>query len=114
MIFSNEEELIDTISEGLLYMAYLVIIFDSILAVLLETARAIGFQLQTFLMSMISNYLIAIPLVYYFVFYTNLNILGIWLGFSAGLILSGILMIILLITKDWKLIIETSNLTKDI
>jgi len=69
MMFTKDEQLLELISQGLIYLACLVVIFDSIFAVLQGTARSIGFQLQAFFISMISFYLIAIPLAYYLVFH---------------------------------------------
>lgn len=83
---------VQTITAGLLFIAAMFQLSDGVQAVSLGALRGISDTKLPTIITIIAYWVIGIPVGYYFAFYLNLGLYGIWYGLSIGLTFSAILL----------------------
>jgi len=95
---------------SVLYIYLLLVFFDGLQVGLSGTLKGIGKQNAATVAMIISYYFVALPLIYYLAFELNMQVTGIWIGFSLGII--ALLVVYLFILKNTNLAVQAKMLSR--
>ncbi|OUM54213.1 hypothetical protein BVG19_g3570 [[Candida] boidinii] len=107
-IFTKDEVVI-SIALRILPILFITQCYDTVNVTIAGIFRAQGRQVLGTSLNFICYYLFGTPLSFYLGFYTDLKILGIWIGLSASVILIVIVQIVIIIRTDWDQIFEEAK-----
>lgn len=107
-IFTKDEVVI-SIALKILPILFITQCYDTVNVTIAGIFRAQGRQVLGTSLNFICYYLFGTPLSFYLGFYTDLKILGIWIGLSASVILIVIVQIVIIIRTDWDQIFEEAK-----
>lgn len=104
----TDDEVVLKIADKVLIVGAFYQINDFLSCITGGILRGQGRQKIGGVLNLISYYVIALPLAFFFAFYVDLGLLGLWLGMLIALFFVSLLQTLFVVTSDWDHIIKKS------
>lgn len=85
--------------------------FSSLIYPLQGTLKVLKYQGLCAAIFILSNYIISLPMAYYFSFEADMGLEGTWYGLTLGLATAAALLFALVLSVDWDAVIEYERRT---
>lgn len=108
LLFTEDEEVI-SMFVLLSPIVGIFVMFDSIACVANGILRALAMQMTGGMISLLGYYVLAVPLAIFLGFTMQMELVGLWLGNGAGLLLIGLSEIFIIYNVNWNSVIEKSK-----
>ncbi|ODV84543.1 hypothetical protein CANARDRAFT_200590 [[Candida] arabinofermentans NRRL YB-2248] len=108
-IFSDDPIIIKLIMD-LCPLISVFVLFDALACVTSGILRALALQVIGGTLSFVGYYAVAVPLAFLLAFKFDMELLGLWLGNGAGLLLIGISQLYVIYYANWNNIVEQAKL----
>jgi len=107
-LYTDNSEILDQADEGKLGMVLSIAPY-AVMMSLLGVLRGAGLQKWGAIVLGVSFYIVGLPVSAYLGLYTELRLLGIWMGNAIGLTLAAVLMFVKVLFVDWAQVCEESG-----
>lgn len=108
LLFTDDEEVV-SMFVSLCPLVSIFVIFDSLACVASGILRALAMQMIGGTLSLVGYYIVAVPLALFLSFPMNFQLLGLWLGNGAGLLMIGVAEIWIIYNAKWEKVIQRAK-----
>lgn len=105
----TKDEIVISITLKILPILFITQCYDTINVTIAGIFRSQGRQVLGTSLNFICYYVFGTPLSFYLAFYTDLKILGLWIGLSSSVVLIVIIQIVIMIRTDWDKILDEAK-----